>query len=274
MSQRIFFTCALVLAGCGGTTPASTTTPVAAEAPAPDPMRAAVEGSHRSEEHRARDAHRHPYETLSFFGVEPTSRVVELWPGGGWYTAILGPLLREEGSLTAVAARNSYLQRFRDFVGASPERYDRVEVVEVEPADGAELSFGPEGSADVVLTFRNYHNWMNGSYEDEVLAAAFRVLRPGGVLGVVEHRGAPGMARADMIRSGYVPEDVVIQAAQAAGFVLDERAEINANPQDTRDHPHGVWSLPPALRGGDEGRERYVALGESDRMTLRFRRPE
>ncbi len=275
MSHRLFLTLVLLLAGCGGASAArSTTTPASTEAPSADPLEAAVSAAHRSEEQRARDRHRHPQETLAFFGVQPSSRVVELWPGGGWYTAILGPLLREEGHLTAVAARNRYLERFQQFIAAGPELYDRVELVEIEPADGAELSFGPDGSADVLLTFRNYHNWMSGSYEDEVLAAAFRVLRPGGVLGVVEHRGEPGMDREAMTRTGYVPEDVIIQAAQAAGFVLDERSEVNANPADDHDHPNGVWSLLPALRGGDEGREEFTAIGESDRMTLRFRRPE
>jgi predicted methyltransferase len=274
MHHRFFLMGVLLLAGCGGASASGTTpTTPSAEATA-DPLRAAIDAPHRTEEMRARDRYRHPYETLSFFGVQPTSRVVELWPGGGWYTSILGPYLREEGHLTAVAARNRYLQGFLDFVAANPELYDQVEVVQIEPADGTPLSFGPDGSADFVLTFRNYHSWMNGSYEDEVLAAAFRVLRPGGVLGIVEHRGEPGMDREAMTRTGYVPEDVVIAAAEAAGFVLDERSEINANPADDHDHPNGVWSLPPALRGGDEGREEFLAIGESDRMTLRFRRPE
>lgn len=263
-----------LLAGCGASGPTPTTPTVEPNEPVADPLATVIRGEHRSDEHRARDAHRHPHETLSFFGVQPTSRVVELWPGAGWYTAILAPLVREEGQLTAVAARNQYLPRFHEFVASRPDLYDRIELVEIEPADGTELTFGPDGSADVVLTFRNFHGWMNNAYEDEVLAAAFRVLRPGGVLGIVEHRGQPGMSREDTERTGYVPEEAVIAAAQQAGFVLDERSEINANPADDHDHPHGVWSLPPTLRGGDEDREAFEAIGESDRMTLRFRRPE
>ncbi|MCZ7682648.1 MAG: methyltransferase domain-containing protein [Sandaracinaceae bacterium] len=262
------------LLGCGGAQAAPEVATSSAEASPFGSIDAALSGAHRSEEDRARDGHRHPRETLEFFGVGPSSRVLELWPGRGWYTAILAPLVHDDGQLRVVAADNRYLQGFRDTLAAQPSIFDRVELVVIQPADGSELSFGPDGSADVVLTFRNYHGWMNEQYEDEVLAAAFRVLRPGGVLGVVEHRAAAPTDRETVQRTGYVAEQTIIEAAQAAGFVLDERSEINANPADTRDHPNGVWSLPPTLRGGDEDRERFVAIGESDRMTLRFRRPE
>lgn len=261
----------LLLVACGGAATPSDTTP-SAEPVAFGSIDAALSGSHRSDPER--DRYRHPRETLAFFGVTPSSRVVELWPGGGWYTAILAPLVHDQGHLRAVAAENRYLQGFRDFVAARPDLYDRVELVTIQPANGSALSFGEDGSADVVLTFRNFHNWMSGDYEDEVLAAAFRALRPGGVLGVVEHRASEGTDRARMIETGYVTEALVIETAQAAGFVLEERSELNANAADDHDHPNGVWSLPPVLRGGDEGREGFLAIGESDRMTLRFRKPE
>ncbi len=281
MKAASLLTCALFLAACGGSTPAAETPPTSTESAASgSPVEfgsidAAIAGSHRPDDQRARDQYRHPRETLAFFGVEPGSRVVELWPGGqGWYTAILAPLVHDDGHLTVVAPDNRYLPTFRETLASQPAIYDRVELVTVEPADGTVPSFGPDGSADVVLTFRNFHNWMRDSYEDELLTAAFRVLRPGGVLGVVEHRGPDGMDREAMQRTGYVPEQTLIEAAQAAGFTLEERSEINANPADTHDHPEGVWSLPPSLRGGDVDRDRYVAIGESDRMTLRFRKPE
>ncbi|HEY8430247.1 MAG TPA: methyltransferase domain-containing protein [Sandaracinaceae bacterium] len=275
--HTLAFLSVLFALGCGGADSSSTESVVSATAgdeTAADPFEAVLAGAHRSEEDRARDRYRHPRETLEFFGVTPSSRVVELWPGRGWYTAVLAPLLRESGHLTAVAPDNRYLEGYREVLSAHPDVYDRVELVVVQPQDGAELSFGPDGSADVVLTFRNFHGFMNGNYEDEVLAAAFRVLKPGGVLGVVEHRAAAPTDRETVERTGYVAEQTVIEAAQAAGFVLDERSEINANPADTRDHPHGVWSLPPTLRGGDVDRDRYLEIGESDRMTLRFRKPE
>jgi predicted methyltransferase len=261
----------VLLAACGGAT--------AASRPAAEPvvfgsLDAALSGSQRNEGESARDPHRHPSETLAFFGVTPSSRVVELWPGGGWYTALLAPLVHDDGALSVVAADNQYLGRFRDRMASRPDVFDRVELVVIQPADGTELSFGPDGSADVVLTFRNFHNWMTGSYEDEVMAAAFRVLRPGGVLGVVEHHAPDGTDRETMVRTGYVTEQTIVETATAAGFTLQERSDINANPNDDHDHPEGVWSLPPAYRGGDEGRAEFAAIGESDRMTLRFVKPE
>lgn len=276
---RTSVTCALLLA-CGGaqqpvvsapqqTSTTTDTTAVSAEDS--DPIARAIAGDHRAEKNRARDPYRHPRETLAFFGVQPAQRVIELWPGGGWYTEILAPVLREQGSLTAVAATGPYLQPYKDFLATRPELYDRVSLVEVTPP--AELSFGPDGSADVVLTFRNLHNWANNGYAKQVLAASFRVLKPGGVLGIVEHRANPGISPEQSAKSGYISEEATIALATGVGFVLEERSEINANPKDTKDHPHGVWSLPPGLRGGDVDRDKFVAIGESDRMTLRFRKP-
>lgn len=275
---RTCLTCALLVA-CGGAQQPATSAPPPASASAPasvssednDPLALAIAGEHRAEKNRARDPYRHPRETLAFFGVSPQQRVIELWPGGGWYTEILAPLLRERGSLTAVAATGPYLQPYKDFLATRPDLYDRVTVLEVSPPN--DLSFGPDGSADVVLTFRNLHNWINNGYADQVLSAAFRVLKPGGVLGVTDHRAKPGTSAEQSAKSGYISEEAAIALATGVGFVLEERSELNANPNDTKDHPNGVWSLPPSLRGGDADRDKYVAIGESDRMTLRFRKP-
>jgi predicted methyltransferase len=276
----------LLLLACGGATQeapgASEPSPASATAPAAQPaaqraddataaINAILLGSHRSEENRARDKYRHPAETLAFFGVQPGQTVVELWPGRGWYTEVLAPLLRERGKLIAAAPTGNYLQPYKDFLATRPELYDRVQLVEVTPPD--QLSLGPDGSADVVLTFRNLHGWVGNGYAAQVHAAVFKVLKPGGVFGVEDHRAPPGTTAEQTKKSGYTAEEVAIQLATAAGFVLDARSEINANPKDTKDYPDGVWTLPPSLRKGDVDRDKYLAIGESDRFTLRFRKP-
>lgn len=276
MYRHQLLLCCAVLVGCSAAqpTPPRTAEPVqsseAAVAPT-DAIAVAVASAHRSPENRARDVHRHPRETLAFFGVQPTHQVVELWPGRGWYTEILAPLVSEQGKLTAVAATGQYLPPYREFLAAKPDVYGRVQLVEVTPPA---LNFGADGSADVVLTFRNLHSWLSNGYAEQVFAAAFRVLKPGGVFGLTEHRAAAGTPVEASLKSGYVSEDAAIALATAAGFVLDAKSEINANPKDTKDYPNGVWSLPPSLRGGDVDREKFVAIGESDRMTLRFRKPQ
>lgn len=228
-------------------------------------------GDHRSADNRARDPYRHPAETLTFFGVEPTHTVVELWPGRGWYSEVLAPLLREQGKLVAVAPTGKYLQPYKDFLASRPELYDWVQLIEVTPPEN--LSLGADNSADVVLTFRNLHGWVDSGYAKEMHEAIFRVLKPGGVYGVVDHRAKPGTTAEQAKKSGYVPEETAVQLATQAGFVLDERSDVNANPNDTADHPEGVWTLPPSLRLGDKDRDKYTAIGESDRFTLRFRKP-
>ncbi len=243
-------------------------------------LRAAVDGAHRSAANRARNAARHPYETLRFFGITPRQRVIELAPGGGWYTEILAPYLREQGQLLLAAEAaddpDDYRRRSRqaldEKLARDPALYDRVRVglLPRMPRAPRFADIAPAGGADLVLSFRNAHNWLQAGHFDATLRAAQAVLRPGGVLGLVEHRAAPGAASEGLPRSGYVPEDLVIARATAAGFVLDARSEINANPRDTKDHPNGVWSLPPSLRGGDVDRARFVAIGESDRFTHRY----
>lgn len=269
----------LALAACGTTSArtAPATAPSASAAPvAFGSLEAAIAGAHRSAADRARDVYRHPRETLTFFGVQPGQTVIELSPGGGWYTAILAPLLHDSGTLVAAipaaaGPRARYHARFREFQATRPDLYGNLRVSTLEPP--ATIELGPDASADVVLTFRSLHGWITDNAAEQVFAAIFRVLKPGGVLGLVEHRAAAGADPQVSARAGYVPEAHVIQLAQAAGLVLEERSEINANPRDTRDYPEGVWSLPPTLRQGETDRARYLAIGESDRMTLRFRRP-
>lgn len=240
----------------------------------------ALDGPQRTAENRARDEYRHPEATLNFLGVTPQQTVVEIWPGrGGWYTQILAPLLRDEGQLYAAHwAADSRVPFFRDsraqydaMLAASPAVYDRVVVTVLEPP-GA-LDIAPPASADRVLTFRNVHNWLKAGTAEQVFSAMYRALKPGGLLGVVEHRAPAGTPMQAMIDSGYVTEAAVIGLAEAAGFELVGQSEINANPRDDARHPKGVWTLPPSLRLGDVDRETYLAIGESDRMTLKFRKP-
>ena len=236
-------------------------------------------GEHRSEENRARDVYRHPVETLGFLGIEPDMVVVEISPGGGWYTEILAPLLQDEGTFYAAGAdpesESEYAQRsakrFADKLGAQPEVYDRTIVTVLAPG---KREIAPRGSADAVLTFRNVHNWMGGGSAKAVFQEMFAALKPGGILGVVEHRGDSEIDQDPKAASGYVRQDFVIALAESVGFEFLESSEINANPSDTRDHPKGVWTLPPSYRLEDVDREKYAGIGESDRMTLKFRKPE
>lgn len=249
----------------------------AASAQEPASLDSALAGPQRSEANRARDGARHPRETLLFFGLQPTQTVLELAPGGGWYTEILAPVLRERGQLLAAHAPRDgteYERKgrlgFEDKLKASPAVYDRVKIGTLAGKAGfTELPLAP-GSVDLVLTFRNLHNWLEAGHLDDTLRAVHAALKPGGVLGVEEHRATPGTSIEQMKESGYVTEAYVIERAQAAGFRLAGRSEVNANPRDGHQHPNGVWSLPPTLRGGEVDHAKYLAIGESDRMTLRF----
>ena len=239
-------------------------------------------GPQRSATNRARDAYRHPRETLEFFGIHDNQTVMEVWPGaGGWYTEVLAPLLRERGRYIAAgydpAADNRYTQdsirTFRAKLDAAPEFYDRVEVVALQhPSALAPL---PPASVDLIVTFRNLHNWLaREGAAPAMLAAMYAALKPGGVLGLVDHRADPVAAADPLVRNGYVNEQAAIDLVERAGFEFIGSDEVNANPRDTRDYDQGVWTLPPTWRLGDKDRERYAAIGESDRFTLRFRKPQ
>lgn len=239
---------------------------------------AALSGEHRSDKNAARDEYRHPRETLEFFGLREGMTVVELSPGGGWYTEVLAPLMAgngryyaAHGSVNGGAYARRSLGSYLVKLGEDDETYGRVMVSELSPPDA--MAIAPEGSADLVLAFRNIHTWMRAGVLDEVLESVFAALKPGGVFGVVQHRGPEGNSIDDMKNTAYVTEDYVISAVEAAGFSLTDRSEVNANPKDTADYENGVWTLPPSLTLGDEDRERYLAIGESDRMTLKFTKP-
>lgn len=242
-------------------------------------LRAAIAGEHRDAKNRARDVYRHPFETLSFFGIEPDMTVVEIWPGRGWYSEILAPLLKERGRFYAASwdqdLKNEFVQRalegYHEKFVAHPEVYGEVTVTELSHKKTA---IAPPGSADLVLTFRNVHNWMKRGYENTVFQAMYDALKPGGVLGLVEHRGDPEVWQDPQALSGYVNQDYAIALAEAVGFRLLASSEVNANPKDTKDHPKGVWTLPPSLRLKDQDRDKYLAIGESDRMTLKFAKPK
>jgi len=234
---------------------------------------------HRSAEHRARDRFRHPKETLQFFGLRDDMTVVEVWPGTGWYTEILAPLLAERGTLYAAQldpAGGAYAKQtvdaYKAKLASRPDLYGKV-IVTTLASPPAQSEIAPPGSVDMVLTFRNLHNWMMFGWPREALQSMYAALKPGGVLGIVEHRGKPGEEQDPKAASGYVNEDYAIELIESVGFRLVDRSDINANPLDTKDHAKGVWSLPPSFAADDADRGRYVRIGESDRFTLKFVKP-
>jgi predicted methyltransferase len=248
---------------------------------ASDPLAAAIASPSRTPKFAARDVYRHPLETLRFFGLRPDQTVVEIWPGGGWYTEILAPYLRDRGKYYAAIAASvgddaskedkENAASIRKRITDDPAHYGKVIVTEFHPPQLQEIC--PPGTADVVLTFRNVHNWIDAGNQQAQFNAFFKALKPGGVLGVVEHRAKPGTSLEQMRKSGYVDEAYVKKLAATAGFRFDAQSPINNNPKDTKDYPEGVWSLPPTLALGDKNRAKYLAIGESDRMTLRFVKP-
>ncbi len=241
------------------------------------PFDAAIAGAHRSEANKARDAYRHPAQTLAFFGIKPGMTVVEISPSGGWYTEILAPGLGPKGTL--YAAHNNPaaseraaagVQKFKDKLAASPAVYGNVKVT----AFGKGASdIAPAGTADAVVSFRNVHNWYMGDFAPEAFKTFFTALKPGGTLGIVEHRLPETAADAIMKERGYNYPCYVWAMAEAAGFKYVGSSEINANAKDTKDYPKGVWTLPPNYAEGDKDKAKYAAIGESDRMTMKFVKP-
>ena len=251
----------------------------------PMTLEEAVAGQWRDAGDRARDVWRHPVETLTFFGLAPGMTVVEFWPGAGWYTDILAPFLAASGGKLYAAnleasdpVSSEVVEAYRAKLQAKPRLYGDVEITAFGPTSGP---VAPAGAADLVFTARNIHNWMAAGIVEKAFADALAALKPGGVFGVVEHRANPGGVQDPAAASGYVEQAYVIRLGQEAGFILDKTSEINANPRDTKDHPFGVWTLPPVGRTSPRGephdpnfdRTPYEAIGESDRMTLRFIKP-
>jgi predicted methyltransferase len=234
-------------------------------------LKAAIEDPARPAQERARDRYRHPTQTLEFFGIKPDMTVVEIWPGAGWYTDILAPYLKEHGKLYAAVPPGPRSDAYRKKLASDPKLFGDVTVTELGPPD--HYAIAPAGSADMVVTFRNVHNWMMGGFGQDVFKAIYKALKPGGILGVEEHRGNPKLPQDPKASTGYVRQDYVISLAEKAGFHLVAKSEINANPVDTKDYPKGVWTLPPTLRMGNVDRDKYLAIGESDRMTLKFVKP-
>lgn len=237
----------------------------------------ALEAEHRTPSYVPRDKYRHPKETLLFFGLDPEQSIIEITPGYGWYTEILAPLIRNKGQYSYTSLRlhekiNPFFVKlesaFKEKMEKNPDIYDQLRWVHFNPK---QPEFAPNGPVDMVLTFRNVHNWAKAGSAEAMFTGFAKALKPGGILGVVEHRAKAGTPLEKQIESGYMTEDYVVQMAQDAGFRLDAKSEINANLQDTADHPKGVWNLLPSLRGvEDDDKANIISIGESDRMTLRF----
>ena len=267
--MKNWFTAAVMVLGLAG------------PALADDALKASLAGAQRTPANAARDAWRHPYETLSFFGIRPDMTVVELSPGGGWYTEVLAPYLRDRGRLILAGADPESIEaydrrsaeRLQAKLQAQPAVYDKAQTTVFAPP--AKLQYAAPGSADMVLTFRNVHNWV--ARGDAVVLAVFKSahdsLKSGGVFGVVDHRLPADRVQDAKASSGYVHVAYVTRLAEAAGFKLAATSEVNANPRDRADHPGGVWALPPSYANKDIDRARFEAIGESDRFTLRFVKP-
>ncbi|MDB5422873.1 MAG: hypothetical protein JWQ29_289 [Phenylobacterium sp.] len=279
LSRRAALLSAGALAACG---------PKAAkpDADRPTTLEAAVAGAWRLPADRARDPWRHPVQSLAFWGLKPGATVVEFWPGAGWYTDIVAPFLAATGGrlyaanlqLTDDVAAREVVEALRRRLEENPRLYGKVEITAFGPTSGP---VAPASSADLVLFLRNLHNWMAAGIAEKAFRDAFAALKPGGALGVEEHRADPGNVPDVLAADGYVQQAYVVQLAQEAGFKLAAASEINANPRDSKDHPFGVWTLPPVRRSSARGqpadpafdRSKYDAIGESDRMTLRFVKP-
>lgn len=247
-----------------------------------DPLTSAINEKTRSEQNIQRDQYRHPKQTLTFFEIKPDQTVVEIWPGGGWYSEILAPYLKAKGQYYAAHfPQDSQVKYFQNSLAkfkqkiADDAAYKNVKLTEFNPQTHHKIA--PENSADLVLTFRNLHNWYIRGEDKaaiESFKAFYQALKPGGVLGVVDHQMPENFDQIANKKSGYVKMSKAISWALQAGFILESSSEINANNQDSAIHPKGVWTLPPSLRLGDKNKADYLAIGESDRFTLKFRKPK
>ena len=237
------------------------------------------EASHRSEKNIIRNTYRHPVKTLKFFDVRPSMSVVEISPGGGWYTEVLGPHLKKGELYLAIfsdKSARSYAPRLnkglKEKISAHKELYGKIHYTVLDSPKFIG-PVAPKNSVDRVLTFRNVHNWMKDGTVKKVFQEFFKVLKPGGILGVVEHRAKTIRSQDLKAKSGYVREDYVIDLARSVGFEFLAKSEINANYNDSAKHSEGVWTLPPSLRLKKKNQSKYLAIGESDRMTVKFRKP-
>jgi predicted methyltransferase len=238
----------------------------------------AIAGDYRSDKNKARDVYRHPRETLEFFGLRQDMKIVEIAPGGGWYSDILAPVVRDHGQYTAAipppksteAEDVASVKALKEKFAARPDVFGKAAFVSFGPND---LTLAPAGTINMILTFRNIHNWMDDGWADKAFAAMFKALRPGGILAVEEHRGNPDVPQDPKAKSGYVNQDYAVKLIEAVGFKLVGSSPVNDNPKDAKNYPEGVWTLPPTLTLGEKDRAKYVAIGESDRFTLKFRKP-
>ncbi len=267
---KCFYTVFLTAAICGtsGTSLAKDIDPA---------LRTALADSARPASATARDSVRHPLEELTFFGLRPDQTVVELWPGGGYWTDILGPYLAPHGHLYVAlpvpgdAEEDQGVAKWRTRFLGNAGHYGAIKETVLGPGH---FDIAPPGSADLVVTFRNLHNWVDGGFASEALAACFKALKPGGILGIEDHRARNDRPQDPKAKDGYVRQDFTIALAKKAGFQLVASSEMDANPRDTKDWPKGVWTLPPTLTLGDQDREKYVAIGEADNFVLKFRKPK
>jgi|HubBroStandDraft_1064217.scaffolds.fasta_scaffold00068_51 predicted methyltransferase len=236
--------------------------------PADQDLKNIIVGPQRTSANRDRDASRNPYEVLHFFGLNKNMTVVEIWPGAGYWTEILAPYLHEHGTYYAALGESSKMMDAK--LATDPELYGQVKLTRF---DGDKYAIAPDGTADLVVTFRNLHNWMDDGTAQAAFRAFFKALKPGGVLGIEDHRGRTDQPQDERAGTGYVRQDYAIALAEKAGFLYAGSSEVNANPKDTKDYPEGVWTLPPTFKLGDVDRAKYAAIGESDRFVLKFTKP-